>query len=140
MAVLRGLGLIGPRARAALPALKEMLKDEDQFYRMRAAYAVARIDPGNEIAFPLLVTSLEDRRHGSSAAMMLKQMGPEAKAAVPALIGALDAIDNFHIAEALGNIGPDAKAALPVLRDLLTLSSQRVREAAAVAIYKIEKP
>ena len=65
---------------------------------------------------------------------------------MPALIAAHRTAKNtnvlfrYHIAESLGQMGPDAKDGLPLLREFLMHSSSRVREAAALAIYKIEKP
>jgi HEAT repeat protein len=38
------LELLGPKARAALPDLRPLLKDPDSMVRNRAAEAIARID------------------------------------------------------------------------------------------------
>jgi HEAT repeat protein len=148
MAILRALGRVGPRAKAALPVLKEMMLDKDQYLRMEVAYAVARIDPSNKIGFDILLTTLADVRKSdaASAAKQFGLMGAEAKAALPALIRALQAAGNGnnlvreYIADALGEIGQDAKGALSTLRELTTHPNQRVREAATLAIHKIEKP
>ena len=43
------LGLIGPPAKAALPALLEALKDETVEVRRQASYAVARLIPDNRV-------------------------------------------------------------------------------------------
>ncbi|MDA1164075.1 MAG: HEAT repeat domain-containing protein [Planctomycetota bacterium] len=142
--ILRALGRIGPRAHAALPALKQMMLDEDQRLRMEVAYVVARVDPDDKKALHLLLTSLEGLNPDNLAAKMLGRLPSQAEASVPALIKAHHTANNrddlirYYIAEALGEIGPKATTALPLLRDLLTHSSPRVREAAAVAIYKIE--
>ena len=142
------LGSIGPQAKAALPGLRKALDDEgnDLFsIRMPAASAIARIDPSDETALPFLLASLEGGSLSGLAVFLLSQMGPESKKAVPALIKYLVAnkeplFTRASTANALGDIGPDAKAALPALRELLTDPKQHVREAAALAIYKIEQP
>jgi len=143
--VMIALGRIGPRAKAAMPALKEMLKSKYFSYRTRAAYAVARIDLDDKTGFETLLTMLDTTKFESCvAARMLGSMGPEAKAAVPFIIGVIHAgdkrKDSHYYPQALGNIGVDAKTALPILRKLATHSNQKVREAAALAIYKIEPP
>ncbi len=60
----------------------------------------------------------------SVALQKLKELGPEARAAVPALIAALEKATDDHqpvvaIADALGAIGPDARAAVPLLVPLV---------------------
>lgn len=143
---ITALGRIGPRARAALPALRRILDDHDQRYlRETAAFAIARIDPADERAFAVLLESLELRNASrrDRAARMLGLMGPEAAAAVPALSRALDDVTRLGrfrvgIFDALGEIG--SADALPTLRLWLNDLEPFNREAAALAIYKIEKP
>ena len=53
--------------------------------------------------------------------------------------GTKDAVYRESFAQALGKIGPDAKAALPALREGLQDKEERVRTAAAEALKKIEK-
>ncbi len=43
--VARALGRIGPAAKAAAPALRQMLDDEDQYLRTTAAAALKQIVP-----------------------------------------------------------------------------------------------
>jgi HEAT repeat protein len=64
---------------------------------------------------------------------------PEAKAAVPALIEALEIDDNARVAVigALGALGPDAEQALPALMALLEDDDQFTRDRANDAIKKI---
>lgn len=107
---------------AAVPAVLEFLKvapptgslwgDRDGAYRMRAG-----------------------------AIDLLGRMGPNAKAAVPALIGALENQRMPHhreAAEALGLIGRDAKAAVPSLKIALEDQDPQVRLNATVALARIE--
>jgi HEAT repeat protein len=58
----------------------------------------------------------------NAAAYEIASMGPAAKAAVPALIEALDDPDpavRFPVTVALGEIGPDAVAAVPKLKEMM---------------------
>jgi len=54
------LGDLGDAARAAVPALKEALKDKDQFLREAAAAALGDIGLGAKAAVPALETALKD--------------------------------------------------------------------------------
>jgi HEAT repeat protein len=71
------------------------------------------------------------------AAKLLADLGPEAKAAVPALVRALKDKDPFireAAAGALGRIGPAAKEAAP---DLITLVEQRNRAASSAGAWVV---
>jgi HEAT repeat protein len=70
----------------------------------------------------------------------LSRLGPEARAAVPALIEALkgkDTLVRAHAALALGRIGPQASPAVPVLTELLGDPEWTVRRQAALALGRI---
>ena len=63
------------------------------------------------------------------AAIVLARIGPEAKAAVPALIQALKNADSEvfgSVAMALGEIGPEARAAVPVLIQALREGNSQI--------------
>ncbi len=80
----------------------------------------------------------------AKAAQALGTIGPDAKAAVPALIEALkDTSIRNDAVVALGNIGPDAKDAVPALREAITGKGNKkdkgFKEAVNQAIKKIEK-
>ncbi len=108
----RCLGLLGPRAKDAVPALTVAMTRDFQtvFYnghdpQVSAARALRRIGPGAKPAIPALITALgyrhvvrrgldgEDESRNSTAAAaaaeLLGSFGAEAKAAVPALIEAI---------------------------------------------------
>jgi HEAT repeat protein len=74
------------------------------------------------------------------AAYAIGGMGPAAKAAVPALIAALDdpeAAVRFPVCIALREIGPDAKEAVPALTKELDDRNEDVAAMARKALIKI---
>jgi HEAT repeat protein len=76
------------------------------------------------------------------AVVLLREMGPAGKGAVPALIERLSDTDGtirLHSAIALGNIGPDAISAAPALMPFLKDSSYNVRVYTADALWQITK-
>jgi HEAT repeat protein len=138
------LGLLGPRAKDAVPALaKAVTRDfHEDFYniyypQVSAAQALRRIGPPAKSAIPALIGALKyrhtivgkepDNSAAEAAARLLGSFGSDSKTAIPALIEAVrarekdDANGNVRQAAilALGQIGPDAKVAIPVLRDLM---------------------
>jgi HEAT repeat protein len=129
-AALSSLAEFGPGAKAAVPALvhaltnpKEVLSGEPQWVHPQY---------GEKIAADVVL-----RRKLTYA---LSQIGPEAKAAVPALAQAVSDPD-FHVrgnaVRALGAIGPDAAAAVPDLIKALSDPESEIRKAAATALGKI---
>jgi HEAT repeat protein len=91
------------------PRLVALLTAEDTRQRDAAGYALTLMGPN---AVPALVHGLntDDPFARSKAAWLLGQMGAPARAAIPALIRALDAPDprvTHVVAEAIDLIGPD---------------------------------
>jgi HEAT repeat protein len=104
------LGAIGPPAKAAVPRLGEMLKEEDAAVRASAALALWQIDGRAEAALPALVAGLKDD----------------------------DPRTRQYVAWALGVVGPGAKAAIPPLKELLL--DKAAAEALAKIERPAEKP
>jgi HEAT repeat protein len=99
----------------AKPALVEKLSAEDEFLKMAAAWALARIHP---------------------------ECDETAPKSVPVLTKALaepDAMTRIHACESLGCLGALAKEAVPALKELADDKDPAVREAAAKAIEAIQK-
>lgn len=146
------LGEIGAAAKPAAAALAGMVKDADEHARRQAVKALTLIRPGPQVMIPLFIQLLEDPdpavrqrllnsvseagaaavpgliealKHEKAAywsCVILRQMGPEAKAAIPALTAELK---NSRIevrreaALALGAMQADAKSAAPQIAALL---------------------
>jgi HEAT repeat protein len=108
-AVVR-LGRMGPAARAAIPVLRESLKDRDPLLQLDAAAALWNIDP---------------------------QTAPET---VPVLISVLRRrVNQTQVVQTLGNMGTEAKVAVPTLQQLLQRESgEELRRAILEALKKIE--
>jgi HEAT repeat protein len=136
------LGRIGPAAKVAIPALEKALDDPETSNRIEGAAALWRVAHSEAAVVAL---SVEARRIGDSASTFavtaLREIGPEAKAGVPALIEALGAESIFEkaiAAQALGRIGPEAKAALPRLIEIHNDIHNTERKSFAQAIKAID--
>lgn len=110
---IMSLGEIGPEARCAIPALLEQSRSGDLMTAMRAIEALVKIDPKSaEPRIPALLdwtTPGHKSRVRLTAMAALRDLGPAAKAAVPALLKLADE-DDLAIAagaiEAIGRIDP----------------------------------
>ena len=116
----------------------------------------------SKTTIPLLINLLadEDRRVGEAAADALGDLGPAAKAAVPALTRLIREKADWNevqsdtpathpttrrdhagirgaAASSLGNIGPEAKTSVPELGSLLFDKEVDIRRTAAAALAKI---
>ena len=81
--------------------------------------------------------SSKSRRRGRFAARTLRQIGPDAAEAIPALFESLkdpDALTREYAVEALGKMVNQADQVMPVLRQATNDSDQGVREHAQAAI------
>jgi HEAT repeat protein len=112
------LGWFGP---AGIPALIELLVDENKEVRRQAARAVAGMGPTANSAVDTLVECLkdEDKVLRQLAAHALGTIGAGAESAVPILANALESDVREWAAEALCKLGPHAKGAVPTLVKLL---------------------
>jgi len=113
-AAIEALGKTGPAAKAAVPALIGVLKDDDPYslVRWEATEALGRIGPEAKEAIPPLVDALKDPCVGLSAADALAAIGT---AAIPALTEALrdQNYQTRHYARStLKKMGPEGIAVL----------------------------
>lgn len=121
------LGSLAKRKKDLIPVLLETLKDNEEYgsgasVGTEAALALRLI--GREVV-PVVVEVLKDKTSANArrnAAIALRDMGAEAKAALPSLITALKDDDprvQAVVVQALRGFGSDAKAALPVLVEVM---------------------
>ena len=103
----KALGDAGPAARAAIPALEKATKDADRRVRWAARAALAKVAP--EVGVPPLIQ----------------------------LLGEADSSVCVSAAEALGEVGPAARAAVPALEKAASDSSPYVRQVAKKALSRI---
>ncbi|MCK5806320.1 MAG: HEAT repeat domain-containing protein, partial [Lentisphaeria bacterium] len=103
---------LGPKAKAAEPALIKMVTDPDAWLRYQAVSALSHIGPDAVEAVPVLIKALDD------------------KGDCVALAAAL----------ALGNIGPAARNAIPALKKAHANGERELRFLATKAIRKIAAP
>lgn len=125
---LEAIAVVGPEARAAVPVLIEKLNQS----------SLTNL-PGHVAKSTLSSTALLNVRR--NAAEALAEIGPEARAAVPALVGVLRQRGDYYLDpyfRALGRIGPDASDAIPALKEILQDGNPGARLAAARALAKID--
>ena len=154
---LIGLSNLGPKARPAIPAMIELLKDKNPQVRERALAGIAMssfmnekkmLRPLGEIdvkIVQLLIPFLDDESDKVRVMAMscLGNARSKAKDAIPKLLPLLAHEDISHRAGAsscLGAIGPDARAALPALRAISKDRNNQLilRQVASQAIESIE--
>ena len=155
-AAFDALGEMGPAAKAALPALTEILRGPDtaadtannSFYggfyaggpKMDALQTVSYMSDLPEASNAIIAATSVFRGKGEkglSPALVFQAMGPNARPAVPALIGLLQEKSGNtqgYAARALGAIGPAAAEAIPALAGLLEDKNQFARVGAAEAL------
>jgi HEAT repeat protein len=168
------LGMMGPSAKAAVPALTKALRHHDINVRREAAIALGKIGADAKAAIPALTKALDDSdinvcreatialvKIGDDAVSILinileysatdsrimtivavlGEMGPSAKAAVPALVRILkkspSIIVSCKVVEVLAEIGRGVPAAVSALKEALDNENLIVRVMARVALNKI---
>ena len=142
---VRALGLVGPAALEALPALLDALADADCYIRRHAASAIGNLGPGAAAARPALLRALrdEDERVRGLAAGALARLGPGGAAALPVLLEELqaerDGDRRAAAAEYLACVGPEGRDAVPGLTRALRDVDARVRAEAAGAVWSIAR-
>jgi HEAT repeat protein len=141
------LGEMGKVAEPALPALLESLssnkpRSEEEWFKVRVAEAIWRINPKADAVLPTLVRELHGRAH-REAFEALGTLGTAARGAIPELLAALQGEDHDarkSAAIALENVGSDARQAVPALIKALGDDFISVRLSAAEALTRIDPP
>jgi len=141
--VVRALGRVSVNDEAVVNALVDSISDANHVVRMEAMSAVTRFGANSARAVPALIDALRDKSYGFLAADALAEIGPNAKAAVPALRAALPnakAYQKLSISEALWKIEGNAPLVVPPLIDLLHDDYGPIRRDAASILGRIGPP
>src|SRR5262249_39871420 len=112
---IRSLAALGPVARAAGPALLELVRDTRSERRFDAAAAIAAIGADAD-AFGPLCKIIQHERNEDIRSMVqaaLLSVGPVALPALAELLSVPDEKVRREIAFGLSRIGPEARAAAP---------------------------
>jgi hypothetical protein len=139
----RAIGIMGPQAKAAVPALIKALKDPEPSVRDWACYGLSNIGPHAKDAVPALEDLLlhdKTMKVRRIAANALGSIGPAAKPAVPSLIKTLQDDDPWmrHFAAVtLGALGESAKDAVPELIKAFGDEEYVVQKSAVEAVGQI---
>jgi len=163
----RALGLLGESAKAAVSQLTKLVQDPDEKVRRQAIEALVAIQPGTlapltvelmkdpdpgvrmrilhaatdagASAVPSMIEALQDKESEYWACLVLREIGPKAASAVPALTRKLQH-DDEQVQRAallaLAAIGEGAKPAVPQIVKLL--DDESLRTAATFALGSID--
>jgi HEAT repeat protein len=141
---LQMLRELGSGGKAAVPSLTALLQDEevDGRWHRRAAETLGCLELNTPEALAALRKATQDRDTGLrvAAAQALGRLGHRREAVALLLEALQHGGDRSHSIDALAEIGPPAKAALPELRKLMRNSGESTRCAAALAVWRIERP
>jgi HEAT repeat protein len=130
------------RGQDAVAFLARQMESKDTIIQVKAVRALRQMGTSftaSDIGLAALCAALNhpDDELCEIAEGALGDLGPQAKAAVPALIKSVSGRTDINGVWALGRIGPDAKAALPVLESKLRQETGRERVYAAGAVLEI---
>lgn len=136
-AAIRALQKIRPGADVIVPLVTKLLEDNEPSVVLHALQSLSEI---GDRAMPLIISALGKPKSCYWACVILSEMGPAAKSAVPALSRVLqdkDPEDRMQALIALGEIGPDAATAVSAITAALNDKEDSVAYAAAFALGKI---
>jgi len=133
------LGVFGPAAQSAIPALVRGLADKNPFVRSATVQALGNIHSQPEIVVPALAKCLSDTDMlvRGNAAFGLAAFGQEAQPAAPALLRATKDTNEFVRVEvfwALSQVRADPQTTIPVLVARLDDPNLLVRANATLAL------
>lgn len=126
---------IRPGPRVTIPLMAEVLKDDDPAVVIRALNVVADL---GERAVPFLTEALQDEETAYWACLVVSEIGPDAKATVPALIGLVEKGGHLEKREAILALAAIGEAAAPAAGVLAkTLEDEIHRVPATYALGSI---
>jgi HEAT repeat protein len=133
------LGEIGPAARPAVDSLSQLLKDADETVRRQAVQAIGDIRPGPQVMVPLCVKLLEDPDPGVRLRVMNAIADAGARAVPGLIAALDNEKAAYWACLILRDIGPDAKDAVPALTKKLQDKDPEVRREAILALAAVGK-
>ena len=141
---------LGTNGTFAIQALRRELERRKGAERLALALVLRRLERSGEEGERGYGKALEVLLHGLSskdaaermeAMRILRELGSEAKRALPALIALLqssNATEAAQAAQSLGRIGTEAAAAIPALNKALQENSVHLRMQAGIALCRID--
>ncbi|HEX4142021.1 MAG TPA: HEAT repeat domain-containing protein [Pirellulales bacterium] len=130
---------LGPKAKAAVPQLTELLKAKEPGVRWRSARALGAIGPGAADATAALAAALDDPDHHvrSHAAYALGTIGPASQKYVKALVARITDEDP-HVRRAairaIDRLHPDSDEVVPAVAAALSAADPSVALAAVQSL------
>lgn len=134
---VRSLGEIGPAAKPAVPAIADLLKDPDDSVRRQIIRAIQAIKPGPQVMIPLCVKALEDSDMAVRVRILQTIEAAGASAVPGLIEALKNEKATYWACVVLRNIGPDAKDAVPALTAVLADSRPQIRREAILALGAI---
>jgi HEAT repeat protein len=145
-AFLTAIGCLGPRAGEAVPAVRNMLRDESPSIRAQAIDVLSRSAPRDERLLDDLIAVLKndlDSGVQRQAIETIRLLGPGGRDALPAVIGKLSSPhpDDVRLAAVLmiESHGQTAAEAVPALCALLDDGPSKLQTIAARALATMGK-
>lgn len=144
LAALRALSGMKPAARETVAAVLNVVHDPDWHVRSQALTTLGFLQARE--AVPAIITALRDpeRDVQESAAYAARNIGPDAKAAIPALLVQVrtlvpsEVVYNVPALLAIGRMGSAARDAIPELLKLRSHPSEIVRGEVEKALSQID--
>ncbi len=132
---IQALVAIRPGPEVMIPLVTRLIEDSDPAVKVRILHAVSEAGPA---ALPALKKALKDEKAAYWACLILREMGPEAKEAVPELTAALKDQRPEVRREAALALGAMRDAATPAAADIAALlDDEHAAEAATLALGEI---
>jgi HEAT repeat protein len=131
-----------PRRDVVMALGKRLREDPDEDVRLWAAMALLKFGPDARPALPDLRAALKDQSANVSswAVAVLSRLGHDGHAALTEALGEKACTARRHIADALTDLGPHSKSVAPALRQALADEDPQIRQSAAEALLRIDRP
>jgi len=131
------LGEIGAAAKPAVPALVLLVADSDKMVRLKALGALGRIKPGPKVAVPLFLKLLKESDPAARQLALDTLADAGQNAVPFLLVAMKHEKATYWCCLVLRQIGPAAKDAVPALTDLIGDKRPEVRREAILALAHI---